>query len=301
MTPMRTAASRPFWPIALHALLMVACMSSLTVLYKADARLGTIGGVAVGALPLILWTLQHHELSSRIARWTAGLMMLATVASLLVALVDTMNIYFDGAAQTASVPIAFHLVLLILSVALVANLHAHSAFHRLQTDRMSLLVNVLGMPPITQTLAAAVVVFATYVVAVLAASPLELWFVGVLIEKTLLRGPIPPISLILFFWAIAILVSKAYSINRERALLSALDRDASMDKNAERRRPLLGARWRLQQKGREQAPRGCVAGFIGFLPGRELHFLGHTHPGLHRNSLGDRSSDRAYPLHDVIG
>ena len=209
MTPSRM---RRHLLVAGFDILCLAAGASLAAALALPAWWGGLFGAAVGATPAWL------PLLAPTSAWRC---MAAIGYALLLALAATLSFQgawpaLTGAAAPLEPMLPALLVAPALYIVLLAVRHNDHADERVSVaDRLA---GVLGGPPLVLSLALAVVVATCAVLGIryagLAAPAWEH-----IAAKFVERGIIPPLTLVLFFWGLVLLASKAWTLGRERRWL----------------------------------------------------------------------------------
>lgn len=203
-----------------HGILVVASIGAVSQAMSMPVVLALVFALVLGAVPFSLSLTGKHVIANRIARGsTAGVLALVIGALIWVAYV-TYQMYFvsrgNGRPQQ---PLATHLVLLVVALALVLEVQFHPRARPSTNDTYQMLVRTLGVPGIGLSFVAAIVSFAAYLVALCALLQRQIPWVAILSDKTLDRGPIPPVTIVLAFWAVFMLLGKFVALRRERGRL----------------------------------------------------------------------------------
>ena len=208
MTPSRM---RRHLLVAGFDILCLAAGASLAAALTLPVWWGGLSGAAVGTTPAWL---------PRLAPTSAWRCMAAIGYALLLALAATLSVQGAWPALAGgSAPLEPMLPALLVAPALYIVLLALRQQN--QSGRVSVadrLAGVLGGPPLVLSLALAVVVATCAVLGIryagLAAPAWEH-----IAAKFVERGIIPPLTLVLFFWGLVLLASKAWTLGRERRWL----------------------------------------------------------------------------------
>ena len=195
LTPAKTV------PAVLALLLFPAAFGSLFYATGAAVIYGIAAGVAAGALPLAALALQNRLAIYKTLEWTTllSLILISAVVAyqIFIPLIGKHSALLERSLPLLAVTMALYVFYILMS-RLSADEHTQSVTGKLEA--------ALSGPPLLLTLSAAVVLSTGILVAVhnlAAARPDLAFFTG----KFLDRGPIPPLTILLFSWGLDITVS----------------------------------------------------------------------------------------------
>lgn len=201
-------------PAVLSLLLFPAAFGSLAYATGGAVGYGIAGGAAAGALPLAALAMQNRLAIYKTLEWTTllSLILISVVVSyqIFIPLIGKQSALLERSLPLLAVTMALYVFYILMS-RLSADEHTQSVTGKLEA--------ALSGPPLLLTLSAAVVLSTGILVAVhnlAAARPDLAFFTG----KFLDRGPIPPLTILLFSWGLVMLLGKSYVLWREQRLLS---------------------------------------------------------------------------------
>lgn len=194
--------------------LFPAAFGSLAYAIGGSVAYGLGAGVIAAALPLAALALQNRLATYRALEWATllSLIVISAVVSyqIFIPLLNQRTMLLERSLPLLAVTVALY-VFYILINRLCADEHTQSINGKLEAT--------LSGPPLLLTLAAAVVLATGILVAVHnleAVRPDLLFFT----QKFLDRGPIPPLTILLFSWGLIILAGKTWTLWREQRLLA---------------------------------------------------------------------------------
>ena len=147
-------------------------------------------------------------------KWLHRCYWSATLALMLVIGISSMDLW-SNLLNNNAIPLANHLLVLLIAAMLVANLQMHTIQFRQAFDTLTTEQQVSrSLEGVNLALALIAATIACNLLLVLFATS-DITGLALLAEKFLQRGIIPPLTLLLFCWGSALLVVKIASINNQ--------------------------------------------------------------------------------------
>ena len=203
---------------SLSLVLFPAAFGSLAYAIGNPVGYGLGAGVVAGALPLAALPLQSRVAAYRALEWATllSLILISVIVSyqIFIPLLNQRTMLLERSLPLLAITVALY-VFYILINRLSADEHSRSITGKLEAT--------LSGPPLLLTLAAAVVLSTGIIVAVhnLQAVRPDLVFFT---QKFLDRGPIPPLTILLFSWGLIIIAGKTWALWREQRMLAHPER-----------------------------------------------------------------------------
>ena len=222
MQKLQFSFSRKSVLAGLSLALFPAAFGSLAYAIGGSIGYGLGAGVIAAALPLAATALQNPLATYRVLEWATllSLILISAIVSyqIFIPLLNQRTMLLERSLPLLAVTVALY-VFYILINRLCADEHTQSIGGKLEAT--------LSGPPLLLTLAAAVVLATGILVAVhnLEAVRPDLIFFT---QKFLDRGPIPPLTILLFSWGLIILAGKTWTLWREQRLLAWPERSMLM-------------------------------------------------------------------------
>ncbi len=222
MQKLQFSFSRQSVLTGLSLALFPAAFGSLAYAIGNPVGYGLGAGVVAAVLPLAALALQNRLATYRALEWATllSLILISAVVSyqIFIPLLNQRTMLLERSLPLLAVTVALY-VFYILVNRLCADEHTRSINGKLEAT--------LSGPPLLLTLAAAVVLATGILVAVhnLEAVRPDLRFFT---QKFLDRGPIPPLTILLFSWGLIILAGKTWTLWREQRLLARPERSLLM-------------------------------------------------------------------------
>jgi hypothetical protein len=216
-----------------HGLLVIIAFGVMVKAFELPRAGGLLAGIVLGAVPLGFALFGRTAFADRWTRWSTKVLLVPVLASVLWVVKDSFDLFFaeDGGPEERT-PIATHLALLAVGSMLLLDSHFGSRVKSAADappDVYQSLQRTFGMPAVGLSFFAAIVAFGGYVLVLSALYPRDIPWVTMLCEKTLDREYIPPLTIVLAFWAIILLFGKLLTLRRGSQALREIQQNDQLE------------------------------------------------------------------------